>query len=587
MHKKYRELMGRSEQPARYAGGEWNAPEDKAARLRIAFCFPDTYEVGMSHLGMKLLTGIANSLPGVYCERVFSPWVDMEDMLRENQLPVYSIESKTPLGEFDIIAFTLQYEMSYSNILSLLDISGLPLRAKDRANGPLIIGGGPCAVNPEPLAPFFDAFLVGEGEEFFAEMAQAALEAENKAELLGKLADMEGVYVPANFDAGKPNRVRRRLADFENAAVPTSPIVPYMDIVHDRVMLEIMRGCSNGCRFCQAGIIYRPVRERKAERLMALARAQIASTGYEEISLSSLSTGDYRPLETLTRNLLDEFADKRVALSLPSLRVDSPVQNVLIETQRTRKSSLTFAPEAGTQRLRNVINKNIAEEDILGQAAHAFAHGWSAIKLYFMVGLPTETYADLDGIAELAEKIRAAYFKVPKEERARGLRITVSASCFVPKPWTPFQWDAQDDRETLTKKQYYLRDALKAVKGVNFNWHSPELSYLEAIFARGDRALADVLEAAHKRGCRFDSWSQHFNFDAWMEAFADCGVDPAEYIRARAEDEALPWDFIDMRVTKGFLLRERHNALAEKTTPPCDERCSACGAEGGEYCPCG
>ena len=594
--RKIEEMIEQVQKPARYIGGEMNtavkAWED--AEVHFAFCFPDTYEVAMSHLGMKILYAIINAQPWALCERVCMPWIDMKELMEQNGVPLFSLESRTPLNQFDLVGFTLQYEMSYTNILTMLKLGGVPLHTAERGmNDPIVCVGGPCAFNPEPLADFVDAVMIGDGEEQIVEFTQAVREwkksGKPRVECLKALAKIEGVYVPSFYDVTyhedgtiasftpncpeAPAIVRKRiLLDMDKAFYPTEIPVPYTEIVHDRIMLEIMRGCTRGCRFCEAGMLYRPVRERSVPHLMELARTLEKSTGYEEISLSSLSSGDYSCLPELVHDLMTEFKEKRVSVSLPSLRIDSVLKDSLEETQQVKKSSLTFAPEAGTQRLRDVINKGVTEEDLVGKVTDAFEGGWSSVKLYFMIGLPTETLEDLDGIGHLAQVVNQAYFKVPKEKRARGLRVTCSASSFVPRPFTPFQWEPQNTQ------QAYLRDVLRRIKGVNFNWHEPEVSYLEACFSRGDRRIGRVLERAVEKGCLLDGWSEQFKFDKWMEAFADCGLDPEWYAyRRRGKDEILPWDFIDAGVTKSFLWREKERAERAEVTPDCRKGCQGCG----------
>ena len=590
--------------PSRYIGGEMNAAAKpwEAAAVRFAFCFPDVYEVGMSHLGMKILYDLINAREDALCERVFAPWVDMADLMRRENVPLFTLESRRAVREFDIVGFTLQYELSYTNILEMLSLAGIPLRACDRQEGhPLILAGGPCAFNPEPLHAFIDAFSIGDGEESTQEILDAVKASkaagESREALLMRLCQIEGVYVPAFYDAqylpdgrlasfapnrpGVPEVVRKRMVrNLDAAPYPEKMIVPFQEIVHDRIMLEVMRGCTRGCRFCQAGMLYRPVRERSVERLLSLADRLAASTGYEEISLSSLSTGDYSCLAELSRRLTERFAQRRVSLSLPSLRLDGDLTESLEQAQKVRKSSLTFAPEAGTQRLRDVINKGVRDEDITRTARDAFRGGWSSIKLYTMLGLPTETMEDVEGIAQVAAAVAGEYFAIPKGERPRGLRISVSSSSFVPKPFTPFQWDAQDTMEMLTEKQRFLKEKLRQVKGASFHWHAPEVSRLEACFARGDRRLADVLLEAFRRGCRFDGWSEHFRFDVWQEAFAACGLDMGFYAnRVRDRDERLPWAFIDAGVTQRYLWLEHERAMRGQTTPDCRGGCRGCGLE--------
>ncbi|NLI21127.1 MAG: TIGR03960 family B12-binding radical SAM protein [Clostridiales bacterium] len=597
------QLLERVEKPARYTGGEMNTEVKPIAQAEVsfAFCFPDTYEVAMSHLGMKILYDILNALPYAVCERVCMPWIDMLEGMRRENIPLFSLESRTALNRFDIVGFTLQYEMSYTNILEMLSLGGIPVKSAARVESdPIVVAGGPCAYNPEPLHAFIDAFMLGDGEEVIVKVTDAVHDGRKQGlarlEILRRLAGIPGVYVPAFYsaryhgdgtlqsfdpiDAAAPATVTKCcVADLDAAAYPGAIPVPYTQIVHDRIMLEIMRGCTRGCRFCQAGMLYRPVRERSVDRLLQLAEQLVDSTGYEEISLSSLSSGDYSKLSELCQKLMERFASRRVSISLPSLRIDSVVGDSLAQTQKVKKTSLTFAPEAGTQRLRDVINKGVTQTDLLSRLREAFEGGWNSVKLYFMIGLPTETQADLEGIAHLAREAVNAYYAVPKGQRAKGLRVTCSASVFVPKPFTPFQWNAQDTMETVRAKQAELRRMLN-LRGVTFHWHDPSVSLLEACFAVGDRRLADVLYRAWELGCRLDGWSDQFRYDLWMRAFADCNLDPAFYAnRERGAQELLPWDFIDIGVTKAYLRLEAERALRAETTPDCREGCNGCGIE--------
>ena len=603
MIERIEQILERVEKPARYTGSEMNTEVKPigSVDLSFAFCFPDTYEVAMSHLGMKILYDIINTLPYAVCERVCMPWVDMLDALKSENIKLFSLESRTPLNQFDIVGFTLQYEMSYTNILEMLSLGGIPVLAAERTNAdPIVVAGGPCASNPEPLHAFIDAFMLGDGEEVIVEVIDLLNDCKKqnlpRAEKLRKLAGIAGVYVPslysatynedgtlatfAPIDSAAPKTVKKRfVTDMNTAAFPDSIPVPYTQIVHDRIMLEIMRGCTRGCRFCQAGMLYRPVRERSVDTLIKQAEKLIGSTGYEEISLSSLSSGDYSCLSGLCEELMEHFEEKRVSISLPSLRIDSVVKDSLAQTQKVRKSSLTFAPEAGTQRLRDVINKGVTEEDLLAKLKDAFEGGWNSVKLYFMMGLPTEEQADLEGIAKLARAAVNAYYAVPKGQRAKGLRVTCSAAVFVPKPFTPFQWCAQDTMELVKAKQMELRRLLN-IQGVTFHWHDPSLSYLEACFAVGNRKMADVLYRAWQLGCKLDGWNDQFRYDLWIKAFAECNVDPAFYAnRPRGLDELLPWDFIDIGVTKRFLKIEYERALQAQTTRDCRLGCNGCGIE--------
>ena len=603
LNEKIEKILEKVQKAPRYTGGEMNTTVKKweECPLHFGFCFPDTYEVGMSHLGMKILYGLINREKWSLCERFFMPWTDMISLMEEEDLPLLSMESRHPLNAFDVVGFTLQYEMSFSNILAMLKMGGVPVESKDRnENDPIVVAGGPCAFNPEPLADFIDAFMIGDGEDVMTELNRVILERKEKGlsreTCLKNLAKLEGVYVPSLYNVeyledGKiasvkpncpeaPESVRKRVVtDLNNTYYPEELPVPYTEIVFDRIMLEIMRGCTRGCRFCQAGILYRPVRERSMEKLLDLAEKLQRSTGYEEISLSSLSSGDYSCLPELIRELMKRMKEKRVSISLPSLRIDSVLKESLEETQQVKKTSLTFAPEAGTQRMRDVINKGVTEEDLLEKVKDAFEGGWSSVKLYFMSGLPTETTEDLDGIADLARKVIAEYFNVPKTQRAKGLRVTVSVSVFVPKPFTPFQWAAQDTVETVIQKQEHLKEVLN-IKGVTFHWHEPYVSFLEACFARGDRRMGAVLKRAWEKGCILDGWNETFRFETWMEAFRECGIDPSFYAnRKRDKDEILPWDHIDCGVTKAFLWHEKEKSERAETTKDCRKGCNGCGLQ--------
>lgn len=596
-------LLERVEKPARYMGGEMNTGVKpfSQAEIAFAFCFPDTYEVAMSHLGMKILYGILNELPYALCERVCMPWVDMLAEMKKSDVPLFSLESRTTLNRFDVVGFTLQYEMSYTNILEMLSLGRIPVKVEARGeDDPIVVAGGPCAFNPEPLHAFVDAFMIGDGEEVIVELVDVLRDCKRenlpRRERLRRLAGIEGVYVPSLYhatyhedgtlrelaptDECAPKTIRKCIVrDFDKAYFPEEIPVPYTQIVHDRIMLEIMRGCTRGCRFCQAGMLYRPVRERSVESLMKLADKLVESTGYEEISLSSLSSGDYSCIGELSEKLMEHFEKKRVSVSLPSLRLDSFVQDSLNQTRRVKKSGLTFAPEAGTQRLRDVINKGVTEENLTDTLRHAFANGWSSVKLYFMMGLPTETQEDLQGIAKLAQQGVNLYYEVPKGKRAKGLRITCSTAVFVPKPFTPFQWCAQDTLETVREKQQELRRLLN-IRGVSFNWHDSSVSQMEACFATGDRRLADVLYRAWELGCLLDGWSEHFHYELWLQAFRDCGLSPDFYAhRVRGLEEALPWDHIDCGVSKAFLRREYEKAMNAQITEDCRHHCNGCGLQ--------
>lgn len=586
------------EKPSRYAGGELNSVCKEEADVRFALCFPDVYEVGMSHFGMQVLYEALNEAPWIAAERAYMPWVDMLKKLREAGEPLRSLESGRPLGEFDMVGFSLSYELGYSNVLAMLDLAGFPLLAKERTEGmPVIVGGGQCTVNPEPVADFFDLFDIGEGEEVSRELAELMRSVKrsggSREDFLRKAAKIDGVYVPKFYvpqynadgtikeihhDPDVPSVIRRRFVrDFENAPTVTKPVVPYTGIVHDRFVLEIMRGCSNGCRFCQAGYATRPVRERSAAKCLEIARQGMEKSGYEEIGLCSLSSGDYSQIEELLTKLIDRYSDQHVSVSLPSLRVNS--FSFAEKTQQVRKKGLTFAPEAGTQRLRDVINKNVTEEDVLRAAREAFESGATHVKLYFMIGLPTETDEDLEGIADLVKKVREEFSHVPREKRTGRLEIAVGVSNFVPKPVTPFQWEPQDKREELDRKQQFLRERLR-MRGVKYSYHDTQTSFLEAVLARGDRKLSQVLLRAYENGAVLDAWREQFRPEAYFEAFEASGIDPEFYAnRRRDPEEVLPYQHIDARIDAGYLKRELARAKEEKTTSACTEQCAGCGLQ--------
>ncbi|AFM43148.1 radical SAM family uncharacterized protein [Desulfosporosinus acidiphilus SJ4] len=583
--------------PSRYLGSEWNAIKKDwdQTEVHMAFAFPDVYEVGMSHLGTKILYHLVNSIPEFLCERVFAPWVDMEEMLRQRNLPLYTLESFQPLKTFDVVGFTLQYEMSFTNILNMLDLAGIPLRCEERGeNDPWIIAGGPCAFNPEPLVGFIDFFLLGESEEQLPEVLRLMNEQKKhplpRREFLLRVAQVQGVYVPDFYhvsykqdgrideikaEPGVPAVVEKAIVvDFDQAFFPTKPIVPYMEIVHDRMMLEVMRGCSRGCRFCQAGMIYRPVRERSTDTLLKQTEELVRSTGYDEIALTSLSSGDYSCIQPTIQAIMEKHSPEGVGVSLPSLRVDSFDVDLAESIQKARKSGLTFAPEAGSQRLRNVINKGVTEENLLAAVGAAFQKGWSNIKLYFMMGLPTETQEDIDGIADLAKKVANLGTQLGR----RNVNVTVSTSIFVPKAHTPFQWEPQEAHLSVELKQKYLKDKLKD-RRIKYNYHDMQTSYMEAVFAKGDRRLAPLLEWAFKHGCRFDGWSEHFDQETWMQGFKELDIDPHFYAnRVMDYDDILPWEHLESGVTKQFLVEEHHRALDEARTIDCRyDVCTGCG----------
>ena len=595
--------MKKVQKPARYTGGEWGSvsKDPEKMQIRFAFCFPDTYEIGMSHLGMKILYHLLNEQADIYCERAFAPWDDFEQQLLEHNLALPALESGDGLDRFDFVGFTLQYEMCYTNVLNMLSLGHIPLWAKDRKEGqPFVCAGGPCAFNPEPLADFIDFFMIGEGEEVMLEVMEAYRAWKGsgtpREAFLRAVAQIEGVYVPRFYDVSyhdagtvaavtpncpeaAPVVKKRIIRDLDRVFYPKQMIVPFIDIVHARIMLEVFRGCTHGCRFCQAGVIYRPVREKSAKTLTDCADALMEATGYEELSLTSLSTGDYSEFPQLTETLLEHAGANRTNIALPSLRLDSVHLELIKKAQKERKSSFTFAPEAGTQRMRDVINKNISEEDLMESVRMAFTNGWSSIKLYFMLGLPFEEDADVRGIGELAHRTLDQYYAIDRQERQPGGRITISVSSFIPKPFTPFQWAAQDSLEEIERKQRLVGEAIHA-KAIKYNYHDSKTSRLEGVFARGDRRLSAVLYQAWQDGCRLDGWSEFFNYDAWMGAFSKCGIDPDFYTaRERGFEEILPWDHISAGVSRDFLIREARRASEAKTTKGCLDACSKCGAD--------
>ena len=609
------EILLKISQPARYIGGEVNMVKKDPSKVavRFAMCFPDVYEIGMSHLGIQILYDMFNRRDDVYCERVYSPWMDLDPIMREQKIPLFAVESQDPIKKFDFLGITIQYEMCYTNILQVLELSQIPLHAEDRTEeDPIVIGGGPCTYNPEPIAPFFDLFYMGEGEVVYFDLIDRYKEIKarggSRKEFLEQAAQSPGIYVPGFYDVTykedgtieamtpnnphAPQTVSKQLVmDMSDTWYPEKPVVPYLRATQDRVVLEIMRGCIRGCRFCQAGMVYRPVRERSLEELKRLARTMLKSTGHEEISLSSLSSSDYTKLEGIVNFLIDEFDGKGVNVSLPSLRIDAFSLDVMSKVQDVKKSSLTFAPEAGSQRLRNVINKGLTEENILNGSAEAFKGGWNRVKLYFMLGLPTETVEDMQGIAELSEKVAEVYYDtVPKEQRHGKVQVTASTSFFVPKPFTPFQWAPMCTKEQFLERASIVNHRMKEMlnkKSLRYNWHEADVTVLEGVLARGDRKVAAVIEEAYRKGAIYDSWSEYFNNDIWMKAFETCGVDIDFYTtRERSLDEVFPWDFIDAGVTKDFLKREWANAQAETVTPNCRMRCSGCGVRkyGGGVC---
>ena len=594
------DILYRVEKPSRYVGGELNEviKDPKEVDIRFGFCFPDVYEVGMSHLGSRILYHVLNQRKDTYCERVYAPWPDMEKLMRENNIPLYALETKDPINEFNFLAFTLQYEMSYTNILNMLNMGGIPLRASERTEkDPLVIAGGPCAYNPEPLYDIVDIFQLGEGEEGLNDLLdlyQKHKDNFNKEAYLREASHIPSVYIPSLYDVtynedgtikefipkydDVPKKVKKRIINnFDQVDFPESLIVPYSEIVHDRVVLELFRGCTNGCRFCQAGMIYRPVREKSRKTLLDQARKMLKATGYDEVSLVSLSTCDYSDIQGLVKDIIEEHGKNNVSVALPSIRVDAFSVDLLKEIQKVRKTGLTFAPEAGSQRMRDVINKGLSEKRILEAAKNAFESGWSTIKLYFILGVPYETVEDAAEIGLLAEKIADQYFAVPKHIRNKGLRITVSTSILVPKPFTPFQWAPMEKMDIVTEKINAVKGAIKS-RSIVYNYHEQKTSYMEAVLARGDRRLCDVLIKAYEKGAKFDGWSEYFDFELWQEALAECNVDGDFYVyRQRSYDEILPWDFIDIGVTRKYLERENEKAKTGEPTQNCRKGCTGCG----------
>ncbi|MBR2280046.1 MAG: TIGR03960 family B12-binding radical SAM protein [Ruminococcus sp.] len=609
INKDVEKILLKVQKPGRYVGGEMNSvvKNKEDVDVRFAFCFPDTYEIGMSHLGMKILYSLFNDVPYIWCERVFAPWLDMEEIMLERNIPLFALESGDPIVDFDFIGFTLQYELSFTNVLNMLKLAGIPVRSEDRKElKQIVVAGGPCACNPEPLADFVDIFFIGEGEEVDLEVIElyrkCKQENKSKAEFLKEAAQIKGVYVPALYDVdynddgtiksftpkdNAPAVVEKRLMlNMDESYYPENFVVPNIEIVHDRAVSEIFRGCIRGCRFCQAGFLYRPVREKSIDVIDKQCHALCNNTGYDEVSLSSLSSSDYTKIVNLLDKLSEWSVDDKVSLSLPSLRVDGFSDDILNKINTIRKSGLTFAPEAGTQRLRDVINKNVFEDELMETCSKSFNAGWTKVKLYFMIGLPTETYEDVEGIAHLSQKVVDTFYRCENKPKGKGVMVTISTASFVPKPFTPFQWFPQNSRKELMDKQIHLKETI-TTKKVNYNYHDADTSYLEAVFARGDRRLCKVMEKALEKGFHFDGWNDCFSLEKWLDIFDECGIDPDFYAcRERSFDEILPWDFLDYGVSKEFLKKECEKAYQDTTTPNCRQKCSNCGANryGGGVC---